>query len=195
MRFWWLIFCLVISQSVNAGLITSSIKDDEVIKANFVMEKFFITNGRLLKSSGESTISKKLGICWKITKPIKRTMLITSDSIFDLSSSKRYEIKNKDMLIEVLSTTFVDALSNMDSKLYTHFEVINNYKDNKIFLRPKDPDIARLIFSINIVYNEEFIEEIQIVENTNSYTKLIFSNQALLTNPDLNAENYCSDGN
>ncbi len=195
MRFWWLIFCLVISQSVNAGLITSSIKDDEVIKANFVMEKFFITNGRLLKSSGESTISKKLGICWKITKPIKRTMLITSDSIFDLSSSKRDEIKNKDMLIEVLSTTFVDALSNMDSKLYTHFEVINNYKDNKIFLRPKDPDIARLIFSINIVYNEEFIEEIQIVENTNSYTKLIFSNQALLTNPDLNAENYCSDGN
>ena len=121
MRFWWLIFCLVISQSVNAGLITSSIKDDEVIKANFVMEKFFITNGRLLKSSGESTISKKLGICWKITKPIKRTMLITSDSIFDLSSSKRDEIKNKDMLIEVLSTTFVDALSNMDSKLYTHF--------------------------------------------------------------------------
>ena len=195
MRFWWLIFCLVISQSVNAGLITSSIKDDEVIKANFVMEKFFITNGRLLKSSGESTISKKLGICWKITKPIKRTMLITSDSIFDLSSSKRDEIKNKDMLIEVLSTTFVDALSNMDSKLYTHFEVINNYKDNKIFLRPKDPDIARLIFSINIVYNEEFIEEIQIVENTNSYTKLIFTNQALLTNPDLNAENYCSDGN
>lgn len=195
MRFWWLIFCLVISQSVNAGLITSSIKDDEVIKANFVMEKFFITNGRLLRSSGESTISKKLGICWKITKPIKRTMLITSDSIFDLSSSKRDEIKNKDMLIEVLSTTFVDALSNMDSKLYTHFEVINNYKDNKIFLRPKDPDIARLIFSINIVYNEEFIEEIQIVENTNSYTKLIFSNQALLTNPDLNAENYCSDGN
>ncbi|MDY5779954.1 MAG: outer-membrane lipoprotein carrier protein LolA [Succinivibrionaceae bacterium] len=185
----------MISQSVNAGLITSSIKDDEVIKANFVMEKFFITNGRLLKSSGESTISKKLGICWKITKPIKRTMLITSDSIFDLSSSKRDEIKNKDMLIEVLSTTFVDALSNMDSKLYTHFEVINNYKDNKIFLRPKDPDIARLIFSINIVYNEEFIEEIQIVENTNSYTKLIFSNQALLTNPDLNAENYCSDGN
>lgn len=195
MRFWWLIFCLVISQSVNAGLITSSIKDDEVIKANFVMEKFFITNGRLLKSSGESTISKKLGICWKITKPIKRTMLITSDSIFDLSSLKRDEIKNKDMLIEVLSTTFVDALSNMDSNLYTHFEVINNYKDNKIFLRPKDPDIARLIFSINIVYNEEFIEEIQIVENTNSYTKLIFSNQALLTNPDLNAENYCSDGN
>jgi hypothetical protein len=109
-----------------------------------------------------------------------------------LTDENALQNQNSNNVMQYLSTSFAQILGKDKLKHNNDFDVTEDKAKRKIFLRPKNKDLAKVIFSINITYKDEFIEDITIVESTNSYTKLQFLNQVFknVIKEDLNS--YCN---
>lgn len=185
------IFLLLISKMAFAKEQTDTL-ESKVIYTDFVMTKFIAQVNRTIESKGNAKISEENGICWKVTSPISKVLHITSNGVIDLTDENALQNQNSNNVMQYLSTSFAQILGKDKLKHNNDFDVTEDKAKRKIFLRPKNKDLAKVIFSINITYKDEFIEDITIVESTNSYTKLQFLNQVFknVIKEDLNS--YCN---
>lgn len=167
---------------------------NSITKTDFVMTKFFSTNGRSFNSFGQAEVSAKQGICWQVQKPIIRRWLITQQAVTEFGSNgeKKLIANSEDSLLSFMSTSFAALLAQNEESLGQDFSITSNPQKEEIYLRPKRDPLAKIIFSINISLSGSFVKRIKIIELNNSYTSLEFSNQRLIS-PNTPEDDFCNE--
>jgi hypothetical protein len=185
------LFCFVPSIAMTALIPTSA---DSITKTDFVMTKFFANNGRSFKSFGNAMIAAKEGICWQVKKPIERRWLINQKAVieFGKDGSQKLVSTDEDGMLSFMSTTFAALLAQNEEKLESSFSIIRNQDKQEIYLRPKQEPLTKVIFSINISFDGNFVKRIKIIELNNSYTNLEFINQNTIGYKNLEG-NFCHE--
>ncbi len=116
---------------------------------DFTQIKTIQANGRKLKSSGKFIISN-LGIYWKTEKPFPSSLILTEDSMIQISANGTKSVMNgKDnQIFANISATLSSVFSGNVEALKKNFECdfSEDAKNGwKILLTPKDSTIASVM--------------------------------------------------
>ncbi len=116
---------------------------------DFTQTKTIQANGRKLKSTGKFIISN-LGIYWKTEKPFPSSLILTEDSMVQVSANgKKSVMSGKDnQIFANISSTLSSVFSGNVDQLKKNFEC--NFSEDakngwKILLTPKDSTIASVM--------------------------------------------------
>ena len=191
-----LVFLLISIISVSAWAVPGDDKynDADVIYANFKMTKYIAALDRYIVSSGKTKLSRAYGICWKVQKPLHKVMYITKKGLKNINpgvTDADSLFFAEDSFMSDMSVFFLDILLKEDRKLYRDFVLNRDLKHEILLLTPRSANLALFVKSIEVKYKNELIDEITFLENSNSYTKILFSDLVVTNEKGLSNEVYC----
>lgn len=158
-KFFILITFLFVIQNSFAEIISiesicNGLGKNKITKGNFSQEKTINKTKRTFKSNGKFIICDQ-GIIWTTEKPFFSNLILSSDSMIQISSDgtkKIIDAKNNEVFKNI-SSTLLSVFSNDILNLSNNFNIsFNSDKNNfwNIELRPKDKTIASFMSSIII---------------------------------------------
>ncbi len=155
----------------------------KTITADFVQYKHldFLSND--IESKGKLSFKSPDLVKWAYIKPFEYSVLFKDDMLYinnegnksnvDIGSNKMFRQLNK-----LISASVTGDMFNSEE---FYFKTDSN---SEVHFSPKDKKFAKYIKEFHIVYNSDAeVSEVKMVEPSNDYTHIIFSNR--LTNQNL----------
>ena len=157
---------------------------DSVI-SDFEQTRYVAQAERSLKSSGKMLFTAGDGLCWKMLSPFSRSWLFFKDGVTEYlpdGTSKSVSGDADGMFSGVLLSVLNGGINGDTERLTAAFEVTDGGHDGKndirsVFLKPRDVNIARIIYRIKLERRNDVLHGITIMEHGNGYTKMTFLNQ------------------
>ncbi len=187
--FLFLIACVSVSAQTKmnaneAGTLRELIKNKaantKTITSDFVQYKHldFLSND--IKSSGKLAFKAPDIVSWKYTSPFSYTVLFKDNQLFinddgnkskmDLSSNKLFTQLNQLITASISGDMFISEDFTID-----YFKIDGN---SLVHFSPKDPQFSEFIKVFHILFSSEgAVLEVKMIEPSNDYTQIIFSNR------------------
>lgn len=160
------------------------LRHDSVL-SDFEQTKYVAQAERSLKSSGKMLFTATDGLCWKMLKPFARSWLFFKDGVTEYlpdGTSKSVSSDRNGMFNGVLLSVLNSGINGDTERLTEAFEVTDGGHDGEndvrsVFLKPRDANIAKIIYRIKLERRNDVLQSITLMEQGNGYTRMTFRNQ------------------
>jgi outer membrane lipoprotein carrier protein len=197
MRSYFLLLFFIIGGSIqaqetamNASEITSfkekviaTAKTTQTIKTDFVQYKHLDFLANDVKTSGKMFFKAPNLVKWEYTNPYQYSVVFKEDQLLinDGGTKSEVDIGNS-KLFKKLNQLIVNSVKgNMFNDADFTVSFFKSSKFNKVVFLPKDKKIAGYIASFELLFNKNDAQvyEVKMVEPSQDYTRIIFSNRTL----------------
>ncbi|AUP79585.1 LolA family protein [Flavivirga eckloniae] len=143
----------------------------------------FLSND--IKSSGKLSFKSPDLVKWEYTTPFKYAVLFKNETLFINDEGKKSNIDiGSNKMFKQLNTLIINSVKG---DLFDENEFdITYFKDganSKVYFSPKDKKFSKYIKAFQILFNEMGdVVELKMIEPSEDYTKIVFSNRAVNTN-------------
>lgn len=165
--------------------VIASAKATQTIKTDFVQYKHLDFLADDVKTSGKMVFKAPGLVKWEYTNPYQYSVIFKEDQLLinDGGTKSKVDIGNS-KLFKKLNQLIVNSVKgNMfnDSDFTVSFYKSSKY--NKAVFIPKDKKIASYIASFELLFNKNDAQvfEVKMVEPSQDFTRIIFSNRTLNT--------------
>jgi outer membrane lipoprotein carrier protein len=165
--------------------VIASAKATQTIKTDFVQYKHLDFLADDVKTSGKMVFKAPGLVKWEYTNPYQYSVIFKEDQLLinDGGTKSKVDIGNS-KLFKKLNQLIVNSVKgNMfnDSDFTVSFYKSSKY--NKAVFIPKDKKIASYISSFELLFNKNDAQvfEVKMVEPSQDFTRIIFSNRTLNT--------------
>ncbi|MDO4228218.1 MAG: outer membrane lipoprotein carrier protein LolA [Capnocytophaga sp.] len=166
-------------------------KSIKSIQADFQQKKHLDFMSKDIETFGKMAFLKPDKLSWQYTKPYTYRIVFQKDNIKINDEGKISQMKADNKIFKKISSLIVNSISgNMfDEK---EFSVTLWKSNNKNFakLNPKDKTLQKYISEIHLFFSDDAtVESVKLIEPSNDYTEIIFTNKKINTQIDDSAFN------
>lgn len=163
--------------------VIASAKTTKSIQTDFVQYKHLDFLADDVKTWGKMVFKAPNAVKWEYTKPYQYSIVFNKDQLLinDGGTKSKVDIGNSKLFQKlnqlIVSSVRGDMFSDSDFKVI--FLKTSQY--NKAIFVPKDKKIATYIASFELLFNKEEAQvvEVKMVEPSQDYTRIVFSNRVL----------------
>lgn len=163
--------------------VIASAKTTKSIQTDFVQYKHLDFLADDVKTWGKMVFKAPNSVKWEYTKPYQYSIVFNKDQLLinDGGTKSKVDIGNSKLFQKlnqlIVSSVRGDMFSDSDFKVV--FLKTSQY--NKAIFVPKDNKIATYIASFELLFNKEEAQvvEVKMVEPSQDYTRIVFSNRVL----------------
>ncbi|MDO5986950.1 outer membrane lipoprotein carrier protein LolA [Flavivirga amylovorans] len=143
----------------------------------------FLSND--ITSSGKLSFKSPNMVKWEYLTPFKYAVLFKNETLFINDEGKKSNIDiGSSKMFKQLNTLIINSVKG---DLFDENEFdITYFKDgvnSKVYFNPKDKKFSKYIKAFQILFNEEGdVVELKMIEPSEDYTKIVFSNRIVNTN-------------
>lgn len=172
-----------LSSSESLNSVKEQLSSKEFLEANFKQIKKIAVLDKPLLSSGKVILANKKGFYWSIIKPYQQDILVRDDTLFKLSSDKKWvkakgkETKTVEIFGKMFSNIFEGNFKDLEKYFDIYFEK-NNSSSFSIGLLPKHSKMKKAISGISLRCEKDLIKELEISETNGDNNRIIFSDMA-----------------
>src|SRR5690554_5405068 len=187
-------FCLTAQETnMNAQEITSfkdkviaSSKTTKTIKTDFVQYKHLDFLADDVKTWGKMVFKAPNLVKWEYTKPYQYSVIFKENQLLinDGGTKSKVDIGNSKLFQKLNQLIVSSVKGNMFSDADFRVSFFKSPKYNKAVFVPKDKKIAGYIASFELLFNKDDAQvfEVKMVEPSQDFTRIIFSNRILNSN-------------
>ncbi len=156
------------------------------MQADFQQKKHLDFMSKDIETFGKMAFLKPDKLNWQYTKPYSYQIVFQKDNITINDEGKVSQIKADNKIFKKINALIVNSISgNMfDDKEFT----ITLWKSNEKTLAKliaKDKTLQKYIREIHLYFaNDAVVESVKLIEPSNDYTEIIFTNKKINTNLD-----------
>lgn len=154
----------------------------QTISSDFVQYKHLDFLDNDIETFGQLVFKAPDLVKWEYVKPFKYSALFKGEKLFindegnksniDIGSNKMFKQLNKLIINSVKGDMFEEAEFNI--------EYFKKGKNSLVYFSPKNEKFAKYIKTFQIIFNEVGdVIEVKMIEPSQDYTKIIFSNKVL----------------
>ncbi|OBQ54696.1 outer membrane lipoprotein carrier protein LolA [Tamlana sp. s12] len=154
----------------------------QTISSDFVQLKHLDFLDNDIKSSGHLTFKAPDWVKWAYTTPFEYAIIFKESKIFINDEGRKSDIDiGRNKLFKQLNNLIISSVKgDMFDEDKFHMEYFKMEEGSLVYFSPKDEKLAQFIKSFHITFNEHAdVTEVKMIEHSNDYTKIIFSNKTL----------------
>ena len=165
--------------------VIASAKATQTIKTDFVQYKHLDFLANDVKTSGNMVFKAPNLVKWEYTHPYQYSVIFKQDQLLinDGGTKSKVDIGNS-KLFKKLNQLIVNSVKgNMFNDADFTVSFFKSSKYNKAVFIPKDKKIADYIASFQLLFNKDDAQvfEVKMVEPSQDFTRIVFSNRKLNT--------------
>lgn len=165
--------------------VIASAKATQTIKTDFVQYKHLDFLANDVKTSGNMVFKAPNLVKWEYTHPYQYSVIFKQDQLLinDGGTKSKVDIGNS-KLFKKLNQLIVNSVKgNMFNDADFTVSFFKSSKYNKAVFIPKDMKIADYIASFQLLFNKDDAQvfEVKMVEPSQDFTRIVFSNRKLNT--------------
>lgn len=165
--------------------VIASAKATQTIKTDFVQYKHLDFLANDVKTSGNMVFKSPNLVKWEYTHPYQYSVIFRQDQLLinDGGAKSKVDIGNS-KLFKKLNQLIVNSVKgNMFNDADFTVSFFKSSKYNKAVFIPKDKKIADYIASFQLLFNKDDAQvfEVKMVEPSQDFTRIVFSNRKLNT--------------
>ncbi len=165
--------------------VIASAKATKTIKTDFVQYKHLDFLANDVKTSGNMVFKAPNLVKWEYTHPYQYSVIFKQDQLLinDGGTKSKVDIGNS-KLFKKLNQLIVNSVKgNMFNDADFTVSFFKSSKYNKAVFIPKDMKIADYIASFQLLFNKDDAQvfEVKMVEPSQDFTRIVFSNRKLNT--------------
>lgn len=165
--------------------VIASAKATQTIKTDFVQYKHLDFLANDVKTSGNMVFKAPNLVKWEYTQPYQYSVIFKQDQLLinDGGTKSKVDIGNS-KLFKKLNQLIVNSVKgNMFNDADFTVSFFKSSKYNKAVFIPKDKKIADYIASFQLLFNKNDAQvfEVKMVEPSQDFTRIVFSNRKLNT--------------
>lgn len=165
--------------------VIASAKATQTIKTDFVQYKHLDFLANDVKTSGNMVFKAPNLVKWEYTHPYQYSVIFRQDQLLinDGGAKSKVDIGNS-KLFKKLNQLIVNSVKgNMFNDADFTVSFFKSSKYNKAVFIPKDKKIADYIASFQLLFNKDDAQvfEVKMVEPSQDFTRIVFSNRKLNT--------------
>ncbi|AUS07328.1 cell envelope biogenesis protein LolA [Tamlana carrageenivorans] len=154
----------------------------QTISSDFVQLKHLNFLDNDIKSSGHLTFKAPHMVKWAYSSPFKYAIIFKENKIFINDEGRKSDIDiGRNKLFKQLNNLIISSVKgDMFDKDKFHMEYFKTEEGSLVYFSPKDEKLAQFIKSFHITFNGHAdVTEVKMIEHSNDYTKILFSNKTL----------------
>ncbi len=205
MRSYFLILFFIISSSISAQesamsaseitvfkeKVIASAKKTKTIKTDFVQFKHLDFLADDVKTSGQMLFKAPNLVKWEYTKPYQYSVVFKEEQLLinDGGTKSKVDIGNSKLFKKLNQLIVSSVKGNMFNDADFTVSFFKSPKYNKAVFVPKDKKIAGYIASFELLFNKDDAQvfEVKMVEPSQDFTRIVFSNRTLNSTIDVSA--------
>ena len=153
------------------------------IKTDFVQFKHLDFLSDDVKTSGKMLFKSPNLVKWEYTKPYQYSVIFKEEQLLinDGGTKSKVDIGNSKLFKKLNQLIVSSVKGNMFSDADFTVSFFKSPKYNKAVFKPKDKKIAGYIASFELLFNKDDAQvfEVKMVEPSQDFTRIIFSNRIL----------------
>jgi len=192
-----LLFFIVIGSSIQAqetamtaseivsfkGKVIATAQTTKSIKTDFTQYKHLDFLSEDVKTSGKMLFKSPNLVKWEYTNPYQYSVIFREEQLLinDGGTKSTVDIGNSKLFKKLNQLIVSSVKGNMFSDADFTVSFFKSSKYNKAVFKPKDKKIAGYIASFELLFNKDDAQvfEVKMVEPSQDFTRIIFSNRTL----------------
>jgi len=170
----------------EANILKATVKEraaiTKTISSDFIQYKHLDFLDNDIETSGKLIFKTPDLIKWEYMKPFKYSVLFKDEKLYINDEGKKSNVNiGSNRLFKQLNTLIINSVKG-DMFDEVEFSIEYFKKDNYslVYFSPKDKKFAKYIKAFHITFNTEGdVIEVKMIESSEDYTKIVFSNKAL----------------
>ena len=163
--------------------VIATAKTTQTIKTDFVQFKHLDFLADDVKTSGKMIFKAPNLVKWEYTNPYQYSVIFKEEQLLinDGGTKSKVDIGNSKLFKKLNQLIVSSVKGNMFSDADFTVSFFKSSKYNKAVFVPKDKKIAGYIASFELLFNKDDAQvfEVKMVEPSQDFTRIIFSNRTL----------------
>lgn len=170
----------------EANILKATVKEraaiTKTISSDFIQYKHLDFLDNDIETSGKLIFKTPDLVKWEYMKPFKYSVLFKDEKLYINDEGEKSNVNiGSNRLFKQLNTLIINSVKG-DMFDEAEFSIEYFKKDNYclVYFSPKDKKFAKYIKAFHITFNTEGdVIEVKMIESSEDYTKIVFSNKAL----------------
>jgi len=151
------------------------------LTSDFVQEKHLSVLDQAIISKGKFAYKKENKILWQYFAPINYTIAINNGKFYikDEKKISKYDINSNPVFKQINKLILSSVKGDIVNSKEFDVEFFKNNNYYLAVLKPKDENVKKVIPKIKIFFNKtDFsVDVVEMIENSDDFTKITFSNK------------------